>query len=158
MKPMIAASLALLLSVTQAQALSCLRSDVARTFAWASEADERYVVLLGAFGFTQPPPNQSEGFDANPEQLEATFEGQYLGADRFVSGPPLDVTLSFECLGPWCGSVTSGEDILAFVEQTSDGFILRVDPCFSTVLLADAVNVQTVESCMRGGPCVERHF
>ncbi len=154
MKSVIVASLTVLLGVTQAQALSCVRSDVARTFAWASEADENYIILRGAFDFAQ----SRAGVQPSAKQLEATFEGSYLSAGGFVAAPTLDVTLNFECLGPWCGSINAGEEFLTFVEQTSNGYVLRVGPCYSTAFQSDEQNVQTAESCMRGGPCVERNF
>jgi hypothetical protein len=52
MKMILAA--ALVAVAGQAQALSCLRADVARTFGWASDAQEHYVIMLGAFTFSPP--------------------------------------------------------------------------------------------------------
>jgi hypothetical protein len=142
----------------QAQALSCLRADVARTFGWASEAKEHYVVLQGAFTFSPPAEDLTDMNDRQSVRLPATFSGQYLGANGFVAAPTLDVTLRLECFGPWCGSIENNEDTLAFVEQTEDGYVLNVDPCFSTVFAPNDANVQSVLSCLRGTGCQEQAF
>jgi hypothetical protein len=142
----------------QAQALSCLRADVARTFGWASEAQERYVIMLGAFTFSPPVEDETDINNRQSVQLPATFSGVYLGAGGFVAAPTLDVTLRFECFGPWCGSIENNGDTLAFVEQTADGYVLNVDPCFSTVFAPNDANVQSVLSCMRGTGCQEKTF
>jgi hypothetical protein len=149
---------ALVVIAGQAQALSCMGSDVSRTFKWASDADESYVVLLGAFAFSPPEENLVDTDLPQSERLPATFSGDYLGGDGFVTAPPLDVTLNFECLAHWCGSINNDEAILAIVEQTSDGYVLNVDPCFTTVFAPDDENVQTAVSCMRGTGCEERPF
>ncbi|AGI66176.1 hypothetical protein OAN307_c04350 [Octadecabacter antarcticus 307] len=156
MKVMLAAALVAIAG--QAQALSCMQSDVARTFGWASEAEERYVVLLGAFAFSPPVKTQTDTNIPQSVRLPATFSGKYLGADGFVTAPTLDVTLNFECLAHWCGSISHDEAILTFVEQTADGYVLNVNPCHSTIFAPDDGYVQTAESCMRGTGCDERTF
>ena len=141
----------------QASALSCMRPDVARSFQWAAEADESYVVLLGQFDFDAPRQSNSDRNAPKTASVPAQFNGQSLGANGFQANAPLDVTLEFSCAGPWCGSLPdTGEDILAFVERGPDGYVLTVGPCYGTAFVSPSESdVQRVEACMRGDGCEE---
>jgi hypothetical protein len=157
MKRVMSVSVAAILCASQVSALSCVRPDAAREFQWASEAEENYVVLLGAFSFDAP--QQDPKADPNNRQsisVPAQFDGSYLGANGFVDSPALDVTLNFDCLASWCGSLPPEEEFLAFVQETPDGYVLGIGPCFSNVF-GDPRNgpMQQVESCMRGEGCEE---
>ena len=140
----------------QAAALSCLPADVAASFTRASEAEERYVVLLGTFDFGDVP--SSDTGDINfPREVEVTSrcDGKFLSGDGFTDAPPLDVAIRFACTGPWCGSLSSdGSEVLAFVEQRPNGYVLTVEPCFGTAFVnpTQAQRAQAV-SCMKGRDC-----
>lgn len=153
MKSVILAAIASMVLTGQAQALSCMRPDVARTFAWASDADESYIILHGTFAFTQPAPFDAQNMTPTSTQRPAIFNGRYLGADDFVDAPPLDVTLEFSCLSAWCGSMQNGDEVVAFVEQSDDGYALRIDPCYSTIFNPTDDTLRRVTSCMRGTGC-----
>ena len=145
------------LTAGQAQALSCMPADIARTFNWAAAAEERYIVLNGTFSFEAPP--RTSQLEQETESYDAMFEGSYLGVDGFAIAPSLDVTLTFVCLGPWCGSIESGgDDILVFAQQTTNGYLIEVDPCFGTIFPSDDENIERVQSCMRGEACEEKPF
>jgi hypothetical protein len=152
--------LAAMIAVTagQAQALSCLPPDIARMFNWAAAADERYIVLNGTFSFEALPRTRGGQLDQETVSLDSVFEGSYLGAEGFVEAPSLDVTLMFVCLGPWCGSMRSGDETLAFAQQTADGYTVEVDPCYSTTFPSDNDTIDRVEACMRGEACEETLF
>lgn len=156
-------TLAVMMSVlaSQSSALSCLPPDVAASFTRASEAEELYVVLLGTFDFGDVPSADTGDINAPREvEVESEFEGKYLSGDGFTDAPPLDVTLRFACLGPWCGSLTSdGSEVLAFVEQREDGFLLTVEPCFGTAFVnpTQAQQAQAI-SCMKGRDCTPQTF
>jgi hypothetical protein len=141
----------------QASALSCMRADVARTFHWAADAEERYLVLLGEFTFIEPEVDSADLNDSQSVIVPATFEGSYLGADGFVSGAALDVTLNFNCAGPCFASLESNSGpIMAFIEQTPDAYTLNVGPCYSTVFIQPTPSdIERVEACMRGEDCLE---
>jgi hypothetical protein len=157
MKRMMSIAGAMVLCASQVSALSCMRPDVARTFQSAATAEESYIVLLGQFSFTAPPRRGLMDNNAQPVSVPAQFEGSYLGADGFVAAPTLDVTMTFTCAGPWCGSMNGGsEQVLAFVQQTSAGYSLEVGPCQDKVFSEpDSMAVQQVEGCMRGETCEE---
>ena len=142
----------------QAQALSCLPPDIARTFDWVAAAEERYIVLNGTFSFDALPRTRGGQLDPVTVTLESVFEGNYLGVDGFIDAPRLDVSLAFVCMGPWCGSMRSGDEVLVFAQQSADGYTVEVDPCYSTVFPSDDDTLERVEACMRGEACEETLF
>lgn len=150
----VGATLAMLMA-SQAQALSCMRPDVARAFDWASQAEESYVVLLGRLDFEAPATRRGRPNDPQDLHVAARFTGQSLGVSGFSATAPLDVSLAFTCAGPWCGSMTpSRGDVLAFVERSADGYVLNVGPCGGTTFERPThAQIQQVESCMRGQAC-----
>ena len=155
MKQILGIIIALTLCASQVAALSCMRPDVAESYNRAATSEDEYVVLLGTFDFDTP---QQRSTDSNaPDTLRAVvqFSGTYLSASGFTAAPPLAVTLVFNCAGPWCGSLPSdGPDVLAFVQQTADGYILDVEPCGGTAFIEpDAKDIARVEDCMHGGTC-----
>lgn len=148
-------TVALVVFAGQAQALSCLRPDVARTFEWAAEAEESYVVLLGRFDFETPDLRSDRNLNPQEVRSAARFSGQSLSVEGFQDNVPLDVTIVFSCLASWCGSMDqNNSDVLAFVERTPEGYVLSVGPCFDTVFdRVDATQIARVEACMRGEAC-----
>ena len=70
--------LATLIAMTagQAQALSCMPADIARTFNWAAAAEERYIVLNGVFSFDAPARTRGGQLDQETMSLDAVFEGR----------------------------------------------------------------------------------
>ncbi len=83
MKIILAAALVVIAG--QAQALSCLRADVARTFGWASDAQEHYVITLGAFTFSPPAEDEADINNRQSVRLPAPSSGAYLAAAGFVA-------------------------------------------------------------------------
>lgn len=159
MKPEIfAVSVVAVLMTGQAQALSCLPPDVARTFTWASKADERFVVLLGRFTHDADPLVPGSGSEKTTLEVAGTFNGQYLGADGFTNAPTLDVQLNMNCLGPWCGTLGNDEELLAFIKVTEAGYILDLDLCYSTTFAPSPENAARAEACMNGQACDEIQY
>lgn len=148
-------ALALACCAGQASALSCMRPDVARSFHWAAEAEEAYSVFYGRFDFSTPPrTRRTPPITPTEHTVSARFSGQVLGIGGFQPTGLSEVTLHFTCLGSWCGSVTPREPMLAFAQRTADGYVVRVDPCFSTIFPDPSPDViATVEACMRGEDC-----
>jgi len=151
MKRLSTLALTLMLSASQASALSCMRPDVADTFKRIEAADARFVVLLGSFEFP-PQPRQPVSNEAQPQQVQATFTGKGLGLDGFAPAADLSVTLATSCSGPWCGTFpTPGRDALVFVEQTEAGYLLRLGACGGMMFGPEIAPI--VEACMRGEGC-----
>ena len=143
------------LIASQSAALSCLQPDVVRSFQWASDAEEAYVVLLGSFTFDAPPSSQTD--DINAPRIvtyQSVFEGQFLGAQGFVPIAPIDVTITHDCAGPWCGSMVADQPVLAYVQMTDTAFELSVGPCGGEVFGRPSRQaIDQVEACIRGETC-----
>lgn len=157
MKRLLILTLGAVLCAGQVSALSCMRPDAARTFQWAADAQESYVILMGQFAFEAPRP---DGVDmTNPEvvSVPARFVGSYLGMNGFVDGAALDLTITFTCAGSWCGSLDpSDREMLAFVQETPEGYVLEVGPCYGSIFFDPREGpAQQIESCMRGEGCEE---
>lgn len=148
-------SVSLAVAASSATALSCMRPDVARTFGFAAEAEETYVVLLGRFAFVTPDLSDRDPVMPQAISVPAQFQGQYLGAADFQDAPELSVILVFDCVASWCGNPPEGNpEVLAFVEQSTDGFTLRLDPCGSLAFFEPtAQDIAQTEACMRGEDC-----
>ena len=134
----------------EASALSCLRPEVTRAFADADASEERYVVVLGTLTFDQSalPTDTMTGEET---QVPARFEGMSLTEDGFTVPTARDVTLLASCAGPWCGTATAGQEILAFM-SADDGYVIEVDACFSQVFAEPTPEqIDTVTGCMADG-------
>jgi len=141
---------------SQVSALSCLPPDVARSFTWASEAEELYLVVLGTFEFGNVPSSDTGDINAPREvEVSSRFDGQFLSSSGFTDAPPLDGTIRFECAGPWCGSMASdGAEVLAFVEQQPDGYVLAVGPCPGATFYEPTDDqLAQIVSCIKGRDC-----
>ena len=81
------------------------------------------------------------------------MEGAGLAADgsfsNAFSGP---VLLQEECAGPWCGSIASGAEVLAFAELGEDGVpVVTLDPCgILTFVDPTPEQLEIVGACARG--------
>lgn len=146
-----------LLAATEAGALSCLPPDPAASFQTANEAAEVYVVLHGTVTFDATWPGRGLAGDGPAEdqlvRIDGRIEGAGLAADgsfgNAVSGP---VVLAESCAGPWCGSIPSGAEVLAFAEVGEDGVpVITLDPCGSLTFVDPTPEMlETVGACARG--------
>lgn len=146
-----------LLAATEAGALSCLPPDPAQSFETASAADEVYVVLHGTVTFETPWPERGLAGDGPAEdelaRIEGRLEGAGLAADgSFGNAFAGSVVLAEACAGPWCGSVASGDEVLAFAEVGEDRVpVVTLDPCGSlTFINPTPAMLEAVGACVRG--------
>lgn len=123
----------LMLVAGQANALSCMRPDVARDYERAASADETYFVVSGTLRFDPSllPVVDYDNQSATPPQTDiaAHLTGQSLTGDGFTAEFVGDVILRVHCAGPWCASPQTDTQYLSFVERTEQGFVMHVDPC-----------------------------
>ncbi len=149
---------AALLAAGPLAALSCLPVDVATSYQWADEAEEGYIVLIGAFSFDargRAVPRPSDINDPTPlPAVAASFEGRALAEDGFTRPYSGTVTLTPVCWGPWCGGYPAPGPALAFVEVREGALTLELGPCggahFAGPLPGAA---ERVEACHRGAGC-----
>ena len=125
-----AIALALLLQTSPGLALSCLRPDVARSYAEAAASDRQYVVVHGTLSFRESRLPQAVGNDSPPmTEIRARLTGKALSRTGFDHEFDRNITLRVACFGPWCGGAASGEPYLGFIERGPDGYALEVTPC-----------------------------
>ncbi|TDL79374.1 hypothetical protein E2L08_10125 [Palleronia sediminis] len=150
----LAATAALLTGIAgPALSLSCLAPDVARSFKTAAGSDETYAIVLGAFAFDAATP-PFDGTALDEASIPAQFEGELLAEDGFtraISGP---ITLQVSCETGICGTIASGERVLAFVRESTAGPVVELGPCPQWVFpTPESRQIARVIDCATGGPC-----
>jgi hypothetical protein len=149
-----AALLALLLPA-QASALSCLRPEIDALWTRATGGEARYTVALGRLDFDAGGlPQTGVGAAAQPVYLPARFTGNGLSQQGFDTPMSLNVALEVRCIGPWCGSATPGQELVAFLRQHPEGWVVELAPCGGMVWPEpDAAVRARLLACMNGADC-----
>ncbi|MGB3245429.1 MAG: hypothetical protein WBB25_12915 [Sulfitobacter sp.] len=152
-------ALAMMMMPLQAHALSCLAPSVSRTFHDVNAAPEVYVVVKGRLTVgtpKQPELDKSKQEPPKSTRLPARLRGTSMSQNGF--NVPFDqrVTLEIACIGPWCGSVQNGEQVLAFVKREDNRYFLAINPCGGHVFSnpKPAMSKQ-VYSCFKGATCTD---
>ena len=148
--------LALILTVLAqpAAALSCMRPDIARTYAELDAAPESYALARGTLTLdpeqvVRPTLNEHA---PEPYTLSATFQGHLPTAVGFNKPLTVPVTVEVGCAGPWCGAPPDGASIL-FLEQRGDAVVLKAGACPFYAFAADAGTEAKALACLRGEGC-----
>lgn len=129
------AALALSLAAGQAQALKCVEPDALGSFRRAMDSADTYSLLRGSFDFlpgllpgdvtTRDDPSLPQ-----PAPFSADFTGQALEPDGFTRDVAMPVMIQSVCLGPWCGQIGVGQDVMVFAHSDTEGrLVVEVDPC-----------------------------
>lgn len=146
-----------LVSPLPALALSCMAPSVTRSFDRFAAAEEIYVVVKGRVTFDARLLPQGMQADRDPPQMTrvpAVLVGKSLNKNGFRLPFEQDVTLEVTCLGPWCGGVKNGEDLLAFLRKTDAGYALAITPCGGSAFGAPKLaQLKQVAQCYRDGSC-----
>ncbi len=149
-----------LLSPFPALALSCVRPSVERTFAEVQAADEAYIVVKGRLTLNARKLPRDGPTTQNPPELTrvpANLIGKSMNASGFVVPFDQTVTLEVSCLGPWCGSVENGQQVLAFVKRTAGQYALSVAPCGGRAFPNPTkANLKKALTCFKDGACTTR--
>lgn len=145
--------LALALTTTSAQALSCMAPSLAHSYAQAHDSEARFHLALGTLSipadFTPPPPPKDIN-QPTPYSVLAQFTGHFgtrTGFGHAHSGP---VTINVTCLGPWCGGLPGDHPQIMFLEVTQDGHTLNIGPCPGSTHPASAENRAIARDCLAG--------
>jgi ABC-type amino acid transport substrate-binding protein len=137
----------------QAQALSCLRPDPFAAFDAAAAAEEAYIVVHGRFDFDE---SRLPGLNGAPMALRVGFEGLGLTRDGFSVPVAREVVLDISCAGAWCGSLTPGRPVLAFLERRADGLHLDLGACPTAVFdLPEPGTLRRLAACLDAPRCAE---
>lgn len=150
----------LVISSSHALALSCLPPDVARTFNFAQESEDRFIVVHGQLKFdeTKLPQTDWENQGATPPNtfIPATLTGQSLDQTGFSKSFDQEITINARCLGPWCAGGVSDHEYLAFLKETEEGYSLELDPCGGMAFVEPNTEaLSKVEACFQGKACKE---
>ena len=141
----------------QAMALSCIPPSVERSYGYAQDAEEQYVVVSGRLTFDErklPKKTKNPNDAPNLTKIPATLSGHILSQAGFVTPFDQEITIDLRCFGPWCGSASSGVDHLAFVKKTDAGYSLTIDPCYSAVFPKPTQQMlDAATACMNGAVC-----
>ena len=161
----------LLLATTlagQAQALTCIETDVLSEFARAHASPESYVVLQGRLSFdrqhladllaSQGPRLSDDLADGTVSPpvigpVPARFEGRSLGARGFTQPVAAAVTLGASC-SMGCALVEPGEELLLFARPTEAGYQVTISDCGGSIHpVPDPATVRAMSACLRDGGC-----
>ncbi|MCX7302257.1 MAG: hypothetical protein NTX73_18105 [Rhodobacterales bacterium] len=152
----------LIVIASQAQALKCPEQSVAVSFRDAMSSADNYVILRGKFDFdaTLLPGGPETRGDPNlpaPATVPARFVGQSLVEDGFTHELDIPVTLSPTCLGPWCGTLTPGQDIMAFATTDGRGTVaIELHPCAKWIFVEpQQPMLDEMLACMTGSACAD---
>lgn len=152
-------AIALTLIPVQGWALSCLPHSVEAAFKRAAEAKETYVIVRGALEFdTEALPSADfarQNETAPMTHVQAVLRGKSLTEAGFSIPFDHRVTLAIACYGPWCAKPLSGSEVLAFVEQDEDGFVVATNPCGGYLFdTPKPAMIRKVKACFAGYDCV----
>jgi hypothetical protein len=112
------------LAAGPATALSCLRPDLERSYTWADERPELFVLALGSLVRTGPDAPDGPASD-NPQArvsytFPARFEGRLANAEGFTAERAFDVTVEVDCQSVWCGGDSLSEYGLYFFRRDGE--------------------------------------
>ena len=135
-------------------ALSCLKPDIDRMWTRATQAPDRYTVVLGQFDFDARALPRKRGDRPTPTYVPARFSGQGLTSDGFTTAMRMNVALEVRCAGPWCGDLVPGQEVIAFLRQRPDGWVAELGPCGGMVWPKPDANITSrLRACMNGADC-----
>lgn len=166
-------AMTLCLNTGTAQALSCLRPNIARTFNDLNSSERNYVMALGVLEQTGarvakgskpvPDPDRPEQPVRDigiPHEVPARFTGQMYGAAGLGAEQSLDVVVVEVCLASWCGSFPkTAQNVLVFIEQTEVDYRIRSGPCEGDFKLSPSQKeLDILQSCLAAGQCSDAHI
>ncbi len=135
------------LGPVSAQALSCAPWRPTEAYERADAAPNSYSVVIGSFDFAATLPKSNA-------VVPAVLTGRALSRAGFDAPWSKTVRLEVGCAASWCGSVTSGQPYLVFVEHKSAGLSVALDPCPSVVFPNPTRAVEReIARCLASGRC-----
>lgn len=151
------ALLLLLVAPRPAFALSCLAPLVTRSFETFAAAEETYVIVHGRVTFEAKRLPKALSMDRNPPQMTripARLVGKSMRTNGFKLPFDQAITLEVSCLGPWCGGIQNGADLLAFVRKEEGGYALAIPPCGGSAFDSPKpAQLKRVKQCFGDGAC-----
>jgi len=154
-KPVLIGMMIASMIAEQAHALSCVRPEPAVTFTRLKDVPESYYVMHGTLTFNQSQmPEGVVNQRRTPLPVRATFTGKGLTNDGFNAALNRTITIQPICLGPWCGSLETGQDYLVFAKVVSNDIVLEVGPCGGSAFPNPTrATLDEMTVCMNVGAC-----
>jgi len=135
-----------------ALALSCAPFEPKDAFRAADDAMEVYHVVHGGLEFDPAALPETGAREPSGTAVPGWVRGRMLTREGFTSYVSIPVTLRVQCIGPWCGHVMPGDDILMFIENSGEGYFLDVSPCGGMLFPEPSrADLDAMQSCLRGG-------
>ena len=147
-------TLAAIVSVSPAAALSCLRPDAVTLYEQARDSEDAYYIVRGELQITGPvdEPDPETG---EPGRTEARLLGTMLSGSGFAAPFDRPVTIVSTCAGPWCADPTGQKGLLiTAIRIDEDGLTLEADPCSSNMVPFDHENAERLLACHRKDECL----
>jgi hypothetical protein len=146
-----------LMAPLPALALSCMAPTVEHSFERFQASQDVYSIVHGRLTVDTSLLPKGLTQDRDPPEMTlvpAQLAGKSLGKAGFRVPFERQITLEVSCIGPWCGGVQNGVDVLAFVQKTDAGYVLAVPPCGGSVFTAPkAAQLKRAKQCYRAGTC-----
>ena len=143
----------LLACATQANALSCLRPDLAKTFDRLHASEDVYRIVVGTLDIPNRPKSSLK---PEPAKANGVFKGQYLGLNGLGKEQRFDVTVETTCIAAWCGNFPepTGRRLI-FLKQSESGPTLTISACpDGTFVIPTAKKIGFLSKCLRNGKCI----
>ncbi|MFY0681421.1 MAG: hypothetical protein JXR13_12680 [Thalassovita sp.] len=141
-----------------ALALSCLPPDIRLNFLVAEDSPHNHFVVEGRFTISDPDDangSTREKFSSENTRLEGTMVGRALGSKGRTVPFHHPVIFEVDCFGPYCGRVISDTNMIAFVRQDEDQYVVTSGPCLDMVTYEPSeLDRDRVQQCIDGGECL----
>lgn len=140
-------------------ALSCKAPDSVDSYEWAKQSEKPFLVVRGTIDGAASVPRPRAVDVAPPLPLtEGTvrISGRSLTANGFDKTFDADVTLRLRCLSIWCPRTPDDGPFILFLERTSAGYVLELDPCSGHMI--DALHpgqLMRLLACHTSGVCIK---
>lgn len=145
----------LLLTATQAAALSCRRPDPVQLCTQARDSTDSFVAIYGTLDLTGVAiPKSKERRTQALTFSNVPMRGLSLTTDGFSQPFDRTISLRLTCAGPWCGRPPRPGNLIAFLQKTAAGYVLEIGPCGGWAYPTDdPADLDRVTECHRGGAC-----
>jgi hypothetical protein len=147
------ASLAFGMLASQAQALSCMPTNLAELFNRLQASEKIYTIGVGKIRLTPPVPRYVYG---QPRTVSGEFQGRFMGRAGLGKEKVVPLTVQSLCAGEWCGGLPEEGTVeyIAFLRQSDGANILDIDPCPEGILsIPTDQSLDLLQRCMKRGKC-----
>ncbi len=142
---------------TQAQSLSCIRPNLARSFNWYQESEDRYRMAVGSVSNLQSPGKYIPG---QMRAIRADFTGRLFGLSGLGPVTTTRIILTSTCIASWCGNFPKPNvNSVVFLKSRKTGPVLEIPPCPGGYFPNPShQTIELLQACLRYGKCTEKQI